>query len=69
MPSYMVRPPAFHLRMSFMDSMEEMGVYYYRDPEGYLVVVGKGQEPLWERLRERFSLVAEEDPPMVPPGV
>ena len=66
MPTYLVVPPALQLRMKFIDALEEARIDYSREPEGYLIFLRKGQQEVWEQIREQFqAVVAEEDPPIV----
>ena len=63
MPTYLVAPPAFRLRMEFMDALEDAGIDYSREPEGYFIYLREGQQPAWEQVRKRFDAeVVEEDP-------
>ena len=51
--------------MYFMDAMEEEGIDYSREPDGYYVYLRDGQSEAWERIRQRFQLdVVDEDPAM-----
>ena len=66
MPTYLVEPPPFELRMAFMDALEASGIDYSREAEGYLVYLKDDQRAAWERIREYCRAeVLEEDPPML----
>ena len=66
MPTYLVVPPAFRLRMNFMDALEDAGIDYSREPEGYFIYLREGQQEAWERVRQQFqAVVSEEDPPTI----
>ena len=66
MPTYLVKPPPFELRMAFMDALEASGIDYSREAEGYLVYLKDGQRKAWERICETCrAVVLEEDPPML----
>ncbi len=66
MPTYLVVPPAPHLRMHFMDALEEAGIHYSREPDGYVIYLRDDQREAWERIRKAFAAeVAEEDPPLI----
>ena len=66
MPTYLVKPPPYELRMAFMDALEESGIDYSREAEGYLLYLKDGQLSMWERISESCRAeVLEEDPPML----
>ena len=63
--SFVVAPPPHQQRMQFMDAMEEEGIDYSREPDGYYVYLRDGQTEAWDRIRQRFQLdVVDEDPAM-----
>lgn len=65
MPTYLVKPPPFELRMAFMDALEAAGIDYSREAEGYMVYLRESQRERWERIAARCRAeVLEEDPPM-----
>ena len=43
MPTYLVEPPPFELRMAFMDALEASRIDYSREAEGYLVYLRDDQ--------------------------
>ena len=52
--------------MRFMDAMEEAGIDYSREPDGYYIYLRDGQWEAWERIRLQFEAeVVDEDPAMV----
>ena len=64
--SFVVAPPPPRERMLFMDAMEEAGIDYSREPDGYYVYLRDGQSEAWERIRLEFQAeVVDEDPAMV----
>ena len=66
MPTYLVKPPPYELRMAFMDALEDSGIDYSREAEGYLVYLKDSQHEAWERISESCRVdVLEEDPPML----
>ena len=66
MPTYLVKPPPFELRMAFMDALEASGIDYSRESEGYLVYLKDDQRAAWQRISESCrAVVLEEDPPML----
>jgi hypothetical protein len=65
MPTIVVTPPAPNLRMAFMDAMEDNGVEYERQTDGYWIYLRESQTDLWEQLVSKFSLKIEDtDPPV-----
>lgn len=67
MPTLLVQPPELHLRMAFMDALEDAGVEYERIPDGYVVFLRDGQTDKWEEIRARFSIPnPETNPPLFP---
>jgi hypothetical protein len=65
MPTIVVTPPAPNLRMAFMDAMEDNGVDYDRQTDGYWIYLRESQTDLWEQLVSKFSLKIEDtDPPV-----
>ena len=66
MPTYLVKPPPFELRMAFMDALEESGIDYSREAEGYMVYLRDDQRAAWQRISQSCEAeVLEEDPPML----
>ena len=64
--SFVVSPPPPQQRMHFMDALEEEGIDYSREPDGYYIYLRDGQQEAWERIRVRFEAeVLDEDPAMV----
>ena len=52
--------------MGFMDALEEEGIDYSREPDGYYIYLRDGQREAWERIRVEFQAeVVDEDPAMV----
>ena len=65
MPTLLVQPPELHLRMAFMDALEDAGLEYERIPDGYVVFLRDGQTIEWNDIRERFLIPnPEENPPL-----
>jgi len=51
--------------MAFMDAMEDNGVDYDRQTDGYWIYLRESQTDLWEQLVSKFSLKIEDtDPPV-----
>ena len=51
--------------MRFMDTLEEEGIDYSRESDGYYIYLREGQWETWERIRVRFQVeVVDEDPAM-----
>ena len=66
MPTYLVDPPPYQQRMGFMDALEDAGISYQREPDGYFVYLKDSQREAWERIKGEFKArVLEEDPPLV----
>ncbi|MDP6451885.1 MAG: hypothetical protein QF898_01140 [SAR202 cluster bacterium] len=52
--------------MALMDALEDAGIDYTREPEGYVIYLRDSQISVWESLCVRFKLViAEENPPFI----
>lgn len=67
MPPLLVKPPELHLRMAFMDALEDAELEYERIPDGYVVFLKDGQVAQWDEIRERFLISnPEENPPLIP---
>ena len=67
MPTLLVQPPQLHLRMAFMDALEDAGLEYERIPDGYVVFLRDGQTIEWNDIQERFLIPSpEENPPLFP---
>ena len=63
--SFVVAPPPSQSRMRFMDTLEEEGIDYSRESDGYYIYLREGQWETWERIRVRFQVeVVDEDPAM-----
>lgn len=63
----LIHPPELHLRMAFMDALEDARLEYERIPDGYVVFLKDGQATAWENIRARFLISdPEEDPPLYP---
>ena len=61
-----MEPPEFQQRMALMDALEDAGIDYTREPEGYVIYLRDSQAEVWESLCVRFNLrVVEEDPPFI----
>ena len=66
MPTYLSCPLPPQQRMGFMDALEEAGIAYSREPDGYVVYLKDGQQEAWRDIQQRFrARVAEEDPPLI----
>ena len=66
MPTYLVWPPPPEERMALMDAFQEAGIHVDRNPEGFIVSIGAGQEATWEKIRRRFHLeIGQEEPPAI----
>ena len=63
MPSYLVVPPPFQQRMAFMDALEEAGIDYSREREGYFIFLRQGQEETWEGICRQFETEFSEEEP------
>lgn len=63
MPTYLVVPPPFQQRMSFMDALEEAGIDYSREREGYFIFLREGQQGTWEQISRRFQAEFVEEEP------
>ena len=67
MTTLLVEPPELHLRMAFMDALEDAGLEYERIPDGYVVFLKDDQNGEWDEVRERFLISnSEENPPLYP---
>ena len=63
MSTFLVNPPPYHNRMQFMDSLEEAGIDYSRESDGYYIYLRIGQEDLLEGICFRFeALIVAENP-------
>ncbi|MCH7800501.1 MAG: hypothetical protein IIC24_03045 [Chloroflexi bacterium] len=52
--------------MAMMDALEDAGIDYTREPEGYVIYLRDSQASVWESLCVRFRLnIIEEDPPFI----
>ncbi|MXX52844.1 MAG: hypothetical protein F4Z35_02520 [Dehalococcoidia bacterium] len=67
MPTLLVQPPELHLRMAFMDALEDAGLEYVRFPDGYVVFLKDGQAAEWEEIQARFSILGPEEDPLLYP--
>ena len=61
MSTFLVNPPPYHNRMQFMDLLEETGIDYSREKDGYYVYLRSGQEDLLRSICSRVAaqVVAE----------
>lgn len=67
MPTLLVQPPELHLRMAFMDALEDARLEYERIPDGYVIFLKDDQYAAWDRISERFLIPdPEENPPLFP---
>lgn len=67
MPTLLVQPPELHLRMAFMDALEDCGLEYERIPDGYVIFLKDDQTADWDQIRARFQIPSpEENPPLFP---
>jgi len=49
--------------MGFMDALEEAGIDYAREPDGYYMYLREGQQTVLEEVCRRFHAeMVEEDP-------
>ena len=64
MSTFLVNPPPYHNRMQFMDSLEETGIDYSREPDGYYVYLRTGQEDLLQTICLRFEAVIVAENPI-----
>ena len=64
MSTFLVNPPPYHNRMQFMDSLEETGIDYSREPDGYYVYLRIGQEDLLQKICSRFEAVIVAENPI-----
>jgi hypothetical protein len=63
MPTYLISPPPFDRRMDFMDALEQSGIDYSREREGYLIYLKEAQLKTWEVIASEFETqFLEEDP-------
>ena len=52
--------------MALMDALEDAGIEYTREAEGYVIYLRDSQTEVWESLCVRFNLrVVEEAPPFI----
>jgi hypothetical protein len=52
--------------MALMDALEDTGIDYTREPEGYVIYLRDSQISVWESLCVSFKLIiVEEDPPFI----
>ena len=66
MPTSLSCPLPPQQRMGFMDALEEAGIAYSREPDGYVVYLKDGQQEAWRDIQQRFrARIAEEDPPLI----
>ena len=63
MSTFLVAPPLPTQRMSFMDALEEAGIDYTREPDGYYIYLRSGQRETLDLICNRFEApIVEEDP-------
>jgi len=49
--------------MHFMDALEEAGIDYAREPDGYFIYLKAGQQAVLEEICQQFHAeMVEEDP-------
>lgn len=66
MSTFLVAPPPHQQRMGFMDALEETGISYSREPDGYYIYLRPGQRETMELLCHRFQAqIVEEDPAII----
>jgi hypothetical protein len=52
--------------MTLMDALEDAGIDYTREPEGYVIYLRDSQASVWESLCVRLKLdIVEENPPFI----
>ena len=63
MATFLVDPPPYQERMAFMDALEDAGIDYAREPDGYYVYLREGQQSVLGEICDQFhAQVVEEDP-------
>ena len=63
MSTFLVEPPPHQERMDFMDALEDAGIDYSREPDGYYVYLREGQQYSLEEICRQFhAQIVEEDP-------
>ena len=63
MSTFLVEPPPIQERMHFMDALEDAGIDYAREPEGYFIYLREGQQAVLEEICRKFHAeIVEEDP-------
>ncbi len=64
MATFLVEPPPPQNRMGFMDALDDAGIIYVREPDGYYLYLKDGQDDLMVEVCARFQApIVEEDPP------
>jgi hypothetical protein len=49
--------------MHFMDALEDAGIDYAREPDGYFIYLREGQQAVFEEICRKFHAeIVEEDP-------
>ena len=67
MPTLLIQPPELHLRVAFMDALEDAQLEYERIPDGYVIFLKHDQTTTWDQIRARFLIPdPEENPPLCP---
>lgn len=61
MSTFLVDPPPFEERVSFMDALERAGIDYAREPEGYFVFLRQGQGPTLHDICCKFHAKIVQD--------
>ena len=63
MSTFLIAPPPPPQRMSFMDALEEAGIDYTRELDGYYIYLKPGQRDTMDLICRRFQApMVEEDP-------
>ena len=63
MSTFLVEPPPHQERMHFMDALEDAGIDYAREPDGYFIYLKAGQQAVLEEICRQFHAeMVEEDP-------
>ena len=64
--TFLVDPPPFDERVFFMDALDQAGIEYAREPDGYFMFLKEGQEYTLRAICCRFHAeIVQEDPPML----
>ncbi len=66
MSTFLVAPPPHQERMHLMDPLEDAGIDYAREPEGYFIYLREGQKAVLEEICRKFHAeIVEEDPAII----